>query len=135
MKTGRLAELMFNIITNGEIVSKSLLPIEDTFPHPPTLTMEHMRILNEAMHQLRSYDAEVKMELPKFSESCYTEETKEFKASFPWVYVDPEGHSITIETDASEGSAMITLPAAKKVYAALARAIEFAESRRRELRK
>ncbi len=68
--------------------------------------------------------------MDKFAESCCCPEDDEFISSCPWVYADPDGYFVTVETDSYEGCAQMTLPAAKKVYAALARAIEFAETAR-----
>lgn len=65
-----------------------------------------------------------------FAESCCTDEDGEFIASHVWVYAETNGYYITVETDPYEGSAMMSLPAARKVHAALGRAIEFAEQRR-----
>lgn len=65
-----------------------------------------------------------------FEASCGTNADEEFIASSPWVYADDKGYFITVETDSHEGSAQMTLPAAKKVYAALGQAIAFAEEKR-----
>lgn len=65
MRTVELADMIVEIIMHHEIASVSLLPIIDTFPHPPFLTDEHMGILIEATHQLRAYDAEMKSDFAK----------------------------------------------------------------------
>ena len=45
------------------------------------------------------------------------------------VYVHPQKDFITVETDPSEGQAMMTLSLAKKVHESLGRAIKFAEGK------
>lgn len=58
----------------------------------------------------------------------------EWIACHAFVEVDPEGRFVTVETDAYEGSAYMTLPVAKKALRALRKGIRFAEQRRKELK-
>jgi hypothetical protein len=65
-------------------------------------------------------------------EEIYTPETNDFTSSRCEVYADHDGYFITVETDSYEGSAMMTLPCAVKVRAALGRAIRVAKRHRKE---
>jgi hypothetical protein len=62
-----------------------------------------------------------------FVESVSVPESEHWIASRCDVFTDGDGSFITIETDSYEGSAMMTLPCAVKVRAALGRAIKVAK--------
>lgn len=63
-----------------------------------------------------------------FTETVSLPESEHWIASRCDVSTDGNGSFITIETDSYEGSAMITLPCAIKVRAALGRAIKAAKA-------
>lgn len=67
-----------------------------------------------------------------FHELIVTPEDDEFIQSQCEVYVDSNAYFVTVETDSFEGSAMMTLPCAIKVHAALGRAIEAAQATRKQ---
>lgn len=62
-----------------------------------------------------------------FSESITTPESEHWIASHCDVFTQGDGSFVTIETDSYEGSAIMTLPCAVKVRAALGRAIKAAK--------
>lgn len=62
-----------------------------------------------------------------FVESISTPESEHWIASRCDVFTDGDGSFVTIETDSYEGSAMMTLPCAIRVRAALGRAIKAAK--------
>ena len=63
----------------------------------------------------------------QFYESYKPDE--EWSHMYADVYVHPQKDFITVETDPSEGQAMMTLSLAKKVHESLGRAIKFAEGK------
>lgn len=67
-----------------------------------------------------------------FHELITTPEDDEFIQSQCEVHVDSNAYFVTVETDSFEGVAMMTLPCAIEVHAALGRAIEAAKAARKQ---